>query len=294
MLRYNLFVLFIIVNVPLLGMYQPQQQLIPIPNKPEYKELEQQFGAQSLSTALYNYQNNNYSYDHNFQKWSLVADQVIGRNYVEEQRRYFLVNVMLHTQQNVDGLDILHDSFLNKDNRSSHDFTPQGLVHPRLDPWQYTKAMKVSNDIRTQLFTGRNINSLVLVQKPSDAMPPEVKWSLFKGVAVVSYLISLCLEKEDKEKDKKKKPGSPLFSLFALTDILQKVEEDIQQALERSYPVLKDYEVKSLVDDKTSWLYDRKNWIFCGSISCMALLLLCIFRDKVPYVGSSFAVVVVV
>jgi len=303
MLRHNFLILLIMLNIPLLGMYQSpiynqQQPLIVIPNKPKYKKLEDKFGIQRLTTVLHNYQYNKYGCDDCFNKWSSVADSIIGHQYVEEQRRYFLVNIMLHAQQNMDGLNVLHDSFFNK--HSSHTYssfnTPQGPVHTQLFPWQYKQAMKVCNDIRTQLFTGGNINPLILVQRSPDEMAPEVKWSLFKGAAIISYLISLCLKKEDEKEDKKKQcdhSGHSLFSLLALSDILQKVEEDTQKIVEKHFPILKEYEVKSLIDDKSSWLYDRKNWIFCGSVGCMVLLLLCIFRDKIPHLQRTFAFVVV-
>lgn len=81
---------------------------------------------------------------------------------------------------------------------------------------------------------------------------------------------------------------------MALSDACQKIEEDIQRDLEERYPILKTHEVKSLIADKTWWLYDSKKWILCGSASCMALLALCFFHDKIPYVNQVIAMIIII
>jgi hypothetical protein len=286
--------LFIMLSAPLLAN---DQQSLTIPNNPEYKKLEKRFGTVNLKNVLCNYQNNNYWNLELFTKWSTVADKVIGYEYVEEQRRYFLVSIMLHAPTNTEGLDILHNVYWQKClTRNITSSTPQGSISVQLSPEKYEEAMKVCNDIRVKLFTGRNINPLTLVKKSSNEITTEVKWSLFKGVAVISYLISSCLKKENKKKDEEKRydnSNNSLFSFLALSDVLQKVEEDARSALEKCYPILKTHNVKSLVDDKLSWLSDRNNWILCGSVGCMALLLLCLLHNKIPYLHRTFTFVVI-
>jgi hypothetical protein len=303
MLKHNFFLFFIIFNASVLAMqeeifieefqtegykqhqqYQPklQKSIIIIPNKPQYKNLENKFGSQTLKTVLYNYQNNIYV-DQFFQQWSNIADCAIG---CAEQKRYFLVNVMLHAQNHWDGLDALYQVLSCSQSHTKNNFnTPQGSICAQLSSSQYTEAMKVCNDIRATMFGG-NIKPLILVEKSSVIVPVKIKWSLFKGLAIISYLVTSCLTKEDDNKDKKKKhnnSNNSLFSFLALSDTLQKVEKNIQKGLENSYPVLKTHVVKSLVDDTYSWIYDINNWIFYGSIGCMALLLLCLFRGHLPH-----------
>lgn len=298
MLKHKLFIFLLTFNSAILAMEQYQtsyyNQLINISNKPEYKNLKKKFGDQQLINVLGNYFSNSYAKNLLFQQWSSVANLVIGNGYTEE-RNYFLVNVMLHSNEHLNGLNILHDIFSDKNStcltKQGSD-TPQGFIDTYVPCQKYTQAMEVCNGIRTKLFARR---PLVLVEKPSVEITPEIKWSFFKGLAVVSYLISSCFEKKDQNKNEKNKCNhtNRIDGFLALSEILQKVEEDAQKLLKLKYPILKDYTVKSLVDDKVSWIYDPKNWIFYGSLACMTLLLFCLFRGHLPHVYRTMSVLII-
>lgn len=300
MLKHKFFVFLLTFNSAILAMeqyqtsYYNQQLLINISNKPEYKNLKKKFGDQQLINVLGNYFSKSYAEDQLFQQWSSVANKVIGNDYTEE-RNYFLVNVMLHSNEHLNGLKILHDIFSDKNStcltKQGSD-TPQGFIDTYVPCQEYTQVMKVCNDIRTKLFAR---NPLVLVKKSSVEITPEIKWSFFKGLAVVSYLISSCFEKKDQNKNEKNKCShtNRIDSFFALSNALQEVEEKAKELLESKYSILKDYTVKSLVDDKVSWIYDPKNWIFYGSLACMTLLLVCLFHGHLPHVYRTITVLII-
>lgn len=293
--NYRYFILLTMVPASLLSMqnivnYQYQVLL----NQPAYKELETKFGRQALENVLYNYDSNAYQCDSIFQNWSSVAGTVIGYYGFEEQRRYFLTSVKLHSITNPKGLQVLYDCFQNRlrnyGHTNSENFTPQGYIDTKLQFDDYLAAKAISDAIRSRIFVN-GISPLVLVKKTENELSPATKWSIFKAGAVIMHLISLCLEKEKEEKNKKK--NSSLEGFLAISDVMQRAEEDIQRSLEDSYPILKTHIVKSLVDDKTWWLYDRKNWIACGSAFCMMLLLYCLFHDKIPDMHRIYSVIIV-
>ncbi|HSC25132.1 MAG TPA: hypothetical protein VLB80_02845 [Candidatus Babeliales bacterium] len=74
---------------------------------------------------------------------------------------------------------------------------------------------------------------------------------------------------------------------------MEKLEKNIQKDFLGRFPILKDYDAKSLRDDKTWWLYDVKTWIIGGSITSMMLLFLCLMRNKIPYVRQMFSVIII-
>jgi len=299
--QYSFFTVVIMMHVCAFGMYNNNNFVVlPIPDTPYYKKLTEKFGAPALANVLYSYQNNIYTRDHNnvdFHNWSAVANSIFGYQYAEERKRDFLVDVMLHTLNNKQGLDILHRVFCDKINGRIKPWkTPQGDVHSILLDSQYDTAMNVSEDIRNTIFAGKkNYNAFIVIPK-SNSLFSKIKWPLYKGFALVSYLVSRCLEKEDryKKKDEAKKNENPLTAFFLCADVLKESEEAIQAALEKQYPCLKTHEVKSLIEDRTSWLYNRNNWIAGVSVSCMALLLFCLLRDKLPTMHQVVALVVIV
>ena len=303
--QYYFFILITVMHISLLGMQSNtsvyQALLTQSEYKAEYKELETKFGSQQLGLVLDRHLQGGYESNQVFQSWLPIANQVIPRCF-EDKRRYFFVNIMLHAQTNYDGLEVLRDCFNNHLIGSHVRYspqatkivqTPQGPISTQLEPYQYIEAMNVSNGIRSRIFVN-NISPLVLVRKTGNELSPATKWSLFKAGAVMMHLISLCCEKEkEKEGKKEKKKNSSLGSFLRISDAMQEAEEEIQNDLEKKYPILKTHMVKSLVDDKTWWLYDRKNWIACGSAFCMILLLYCLFHNKLPDMHRIYSVIIV-
>ena len=201
---------------------------------------------------------------------------------------------MLHTQTNYNGLKTLYACVRDYHIKYGHPLqsfkTDQGLIHTTMEATDYTQAMEVLNSLRSKIFV-KDISPLVIVRKTENELSPAIKWSLFKVGAIITYLISLCLEKE-KKGEKEKKKNSSLGSGLALGNTFQKINEDINRDLEKRFPILETHAVKSMVDD-TLWLYDRKNWIACGSAFCMMLLLYCIFYDKLPDMHHVYSVIIV-
>jgi hypothetical protein len=287
------------------GMHQYQHPIIP--NTPEYGKLEKEFGNHQVSCVLRAYHNDQYVHNSLFNKWSGIADIAIGKYCVEEQRRYFLVNIMLQADKNPNGLEAIYHSYANEwfcgqngQYTQGRIDTPNGPIYTQLESWQWTQAMDLPIDIRDKLFTDARygnyagkFKSFVLVRKQPGEVTPVVKWSLFKGSVIFAHLITSLLKKDDDDKKPHKKNHS-LISLMALSDAYQKIEEDIQRDLETQYPILKTHEVKSLIADKTWWLYDSKKWLLYGSASCMTLLALCFFHDKIPYMNQVISMIIII
>lgn len=80
-------------------------------NRPEYKKLETDFGLPALEGALKDYSSGRYQEIPAIKTWSGIADDTIGNQFFEEQRTYFLINVMLCNSTNYGGLCHLHDCF---------------------------------------------------------------------------------------------------------------------------------------------------------------------------------------
>lgn len=177
--------------------------------------------------------------------------------------------------------DIKHSLNLYQANAGTK--SPQGPVYTTIELDDYTNVMKISNDIRSKIFVN-GISPLVLVKKAEGELSTSTKWSLYKVGAVIMYLISLCLKKEDEKDKKKERKNGSLSSFLEISNALKDLEEGLQKDLEKSFPILKTHRVKSLVDDKTFWLYDRNNWIKGGSAFCMALLAYALLNDKLPNV----------
>lgn len=206
------FVSFLMLHACLQGMQQYHHPIIP--SASEYKKLEEEFGNHSLKCVLSAYHNEQYRYDPLFNKWSEIADTAIGKYCVEEQQRYFLVNVMLQSQKNPEGLDAIYHSYTNEwfcgeygQYTNGKIDTPHGPVYTQLEPWLWTKAMDIPIDIQDKLFTetrGGNFagkfKSFVLVRKEAGEVIPVIKWSLFKGSVIFAHLITSLLKKDDDDK----------------------------------------------------------------------------------------------
>lgn len=264
-------------------------------NRPDYKKLENEFGTPLFQEVLAGYCSNRYEDVHFFERWSEVADETIGHHYVEEQKRYFLVNIILHHKTKEDQLFRLYSYFNthkeNSSNQSVGNKTPHGIVYTKIESDDYTKFKEISNDIRSKIFV-KGISPLVLVKKAEGELDIATKWLFFKAGAVIMYLASLCLKKDEKD-EKRERKNDLLLSFSEISNVLQGLEEATQKYLEKSYPVLEKYTVKSLVD-KPFWLYDRNNWIKGGSAFCMVLLAYALLNDKLPDVTRRVCSVILV
>ena len=292
--RYLFFTMLAVIHISLLGMQGDIEYQRFLQSHPEYQELETKFTPESVRHVFANYNWGQYNQQEAFQGWSLIANRVIGSQFDTEERRFFLVNALLHDHTNKEGLLILykcsHNALEMRDNLYSQQFqnstdTPQGKIYTHMESDEYKNAKQVSNSLRSKIFVN-GVSPLVLVKKTSGELSPAAKWSLFKMGAIMTCLISSLLETEDtnKKEENKKKENRSFNAFLLLTNAAQKAEEEMQKALIEEYPILKTHEVKSLVDDKIWWLYDRKNWVKCGSATCMIILLLCLLRDKLPYI----------
>lgn len=258
-------------------------------NRPEYKKLGTDFGLSALEGALKDYSSGTYQHKPHIKTWSGIADYIIGNEYFEEQRRYFLVNVMLWDSTNYEGIRHLRDCFeehkehaLNPYQANVGTKTPQGTVYTQVESDKYANMMKIPNEIRSKIFV-KGVSPLVLVKKAEGELSISTKWNLYKVGVAIMYLVSLYLKKDEKDKKTEEKKNS-LFSTLDISNALKEIEEGLQKDLEKSFPILKTHRVKSLVDDKTFWLYDRNNWIKGGSAFCMALLAYALLNDKLPNV----------
>ncbi|HSC25129.1 MAG TPA: hypothetical protein VLB80_02830 [Candidatus Babeliales bacterium] len=175
MLRYNFFILLSITNVSLMGMCDlsviPLQHKKLITGDNRYNKLGIEFGCLPLSNALNNYNNDHDKFDANIKKWSHVV-----RNYIEEQKRYFFVNIMLYSQRNTKGLEVLYNHYqINSDNKpiatdqeetvGLYQLTPHGVINTKLSLEDYQKAMEIPEDIRDIIFAKDGCSPLVLVEK---------------------------------------------------------------------------------------------------------------------------------
>lgn len=262
-------------------------------DRPEYKKLATEFGKDALETALTNHSSNSHT-DRNFLPcWSGIARSVIGSGnaYATEQQRYLIVNVMLHDARNPGQVRQLYDCFIEHQNCSFNPHhpkkginTPEGIVYTQMESDDYTKVMAISNDIRSKIFVN-GISPLVLVRKAEGELNISTKWFLYEASVVIMYLISLCFKKEEKKDQKengKKEENGSLLNFLDMSYLLQRMEEAMQKDLEKSFPILETHTVKSLVDDKTFWLYDRNNWIKGGSALSIVLLAYALIYDKLP------------
>lgn len=288
MSRCFLFVLCVFTHAVMWGSLT-YEHYRPVARRSEYKPLVDKFNLDDVALALYSYQNNLYhnipTHQSILQNWSIIADMAIG-TCAEEQKRRFMVGVMLYASRQAHELSVLHSCFITaRDPYCQKYDTPQGPIANLLYDAHYNNAMTIDYEIRDKIFGNcyTQANPFVLVKK-SDAMTPAFKWSFFKALAVMTHIATSLLENKKDEKEKDQKKNSSLGGFLAISDICQKMEEEVRQRLEKDYPVLKDYEIKSLISDKSWWLYDRNKWILCGSISCMVLLLLGLMYDKLPYV----------
>ncbi len=291
---YYFFITLISIHISTFGSMTEQK--IKIPKTPEYKELKNKFTKNALKIALQTYQVGWYNNNPVFQKWSPIADSVIGRYSVEEQRRYFLVSVMLHNTDNAQGLNVIYDhihSALSSERKQQR--TPNGLISTLLSAQEYESAMDIPLDIRSKVFDNKVFDKkhspLVLVEK-SFEVNPDIKWSLLKVGGALFYIFVSYLKKEDTEKEPYKKKGDSLPGFLALSDQFNKMENDLRENMEKQFPALKTHAVKSLIRDKTWLSYAKENWIFCGSVSCMMVLLLCLLHDKIPYLHRPPTVIV--
>jgi hypothetical protein len=272
--------------------YQYQNLL----TQPKYKELTGKFGLDTVQMTLHNYDINAYQDTPCFQSWSRIAKCM---ELTIEKKQYFLTNIMLHEQRYSSDLKGLYDCFIENqklsqsfDQMTEVEKTPEGELVTKLSSAQYHKLMSISNGIRSELFV-KSINPWVLVEKSGGISVP-MKWLLFKAGSTLIYLLHLCV-KSEKEKNKKaeeKKDPAPAF--FLATDVVEKIEKLYHEYYETAYPILKTHEIKSLVDDETSWLSKHRNAVTVGSLACMMMLLYCLLNDKFPHLVAQYRVYIFV
>lgn len=277
---------FLSVCLILLPTFLSGSNYTELCKKPKYQELENKFGHSSLVAKLVAFQNNLDSQNYERTVWNPIADKVIGTDCVEGKRRHFLVSVMLYAEKHLQGLQTLEACYnaLPNSSKSSID-TPHGPIYMQIHADQYEKGMEISKHIRKTMFGDKHgqAKPFILVDKVDYRMNTAIKWALFKAAAVAVHMISSVFKKEEKKQPQKQKDKT-LSSSFVLADIFQTIEEIANQELEKKYPILKTHEVKSLIGEKTWWLYDRKNWITMAGLGAMSFLVYAIIYDKLPYI----------
>jgi len=257
----------------------------------EYKQLSKTFGENKVLGAIENYQTMQ-DFPHLSsallqQQWRAIADEVIGKQFVEEKKRYFMVNIILHEQEDTykEGLKILYSFYHAMQNKNAEKWqTDQGAISLKLSRKQYDDAMSISDYLRATLFS--RCNPLILVKRDENAeIKPETKWMIFRIGMIASYFIHLCLPKsKDEQKEKKDVQAEDtvgvINAFMHLSRISEQLQKDALKNLLETYPILKTHEVKSFVN-KRMWLYDKKNWIACASGLFMILLAYCLLTDKI-------------
>lgn len=265
--------------------YSPAQNYQELRKKSNYQELENKFGNTALVNTLNDYECNLSTKNYVSTIWNTLADTVIGTDCVEGKRRHFLVSLMLHSETHLEGLQTLYACFNAPQEERNKIVTPNGSVYMQIHADQYNKAMEVSEHIRNTMFgnKARQANPLVLVDKVDSRINTALKWALFKVAAVMVPMISYAYKKE-KKKESEKEKNKTINSVLFLADVFQTIEEIASQELEKNYPILKTHEVKSLIGEKTWWLYDRKNWIAMAGLGTMGLIFWAVMYDKIPHI----------